>query len=173
MSDSADLVLLARGHVQWLQSEPLLNIFHAGLAEIWIYLSRKHNSFWHQKNLGDLADLAPSHDSCFLDRNIHILPSPAWNMLSKGLDWSHWMCPSDSSAESDILLYWDDCTHLGSTTNFQGVLKVCIRWYWMVVGPGMHITMHLWIKVSELVLPNLMFYFTNIAAHIQICSFHV
>jgi hypothetical protein len=64
---------LSRRHIQWLQFDPLLNIFRAGVPRILIFLSRNSDSV----------------DLCCLDRSIHISGFPAWNMSSEGLNWSH------------------------------------------------------------------------------------
>jgi len=61
--------------------EPLLNIFHVGHPVIWIYLSRQHES---------------TESEC-LNRNCYILGTPAQNLLSKGSNWSHYMCLLDGT----------------------------------------------------------------------------
>ena len=64
---------LSGRHIQRLQFDPSLNIIHAGVPRILIFLSRNSDSV----------------DLCCLDRSIHISGFPAWNMSSKGLNWSH------------------------------------------------------------------------------------
>ena len=52
---------LSGRHNQWLQFDPLLNIFRAGVPRILIFLSRNSDSV----------------DLCCLDRSIHISEFPA------------------------------------------------------------------------------------------------
>jgi len=64
---------LSGRHIQWLQFDPSLNIFRAEVPSILIFLSRNQDSV----------------DLCCLDRSIHILGFPAWNMSSGGSNRSH------------------------------------------------------------------------------------